>query len=59
MLIVTIWFWVDARHWFRGPKVNIEHKMLGRAGNVVEGVNFNEKQEESPDVSLDGKDKAA
>ena len=37
MLGVLIWWAVDARKWFKGPKVNIEHQMLGREGNVVEG----------------------
>lgn len=27
MLAVTIWWVVDARRWFKGPKVNIEHAM--------------------------------
>lgn len=37
MLAVSIWWVVDARKWFKGPKVNIEHQILGREGNVVEG----------------------
>ncbi|KAK0510986.1 hypothetical protein JMJ35_006538 [Cladonia borealis] len=37
MLIVVIYWFVDAHKWFKGPKVNIEHQMLGRPGNVVEG----------------------
>ena len=37
MLGILIWWAVSARHWFKGPKVNIEHQMLGREGNVVEG----------------------
>lgn len=28
MLIVIIWFFVDARKWFKGPKINIAHHML-------------------------------
>ena len=38
MLMVTVWWFVDARKWFKGPKVNVEHMMLGREGNVVEGT---------------------
>ena len=34
--MVTIWWFVSAHKWFKGPKVNIEHMMLGR-GEVVEG----------------------
>ena len=37
MLGVLIWWAVDARKWFKGPKVNIEHQMLGRDGNVLDG----------------------
>ena len=36
MLGALIWWVVSARHWFKGPKVNIEHQMLGREGNVIE-----------------------
>jgi hypothetical protein len=37
MVLVTIWWFVSARKWFRGPKVNIEHMMLGREEAVVVG----------------------
>ena len=37
MLCAMIWWVVDAHKWFKGPKVNIEHEMLGRQGNVIEG----------------------
>jgi amino acid transporter len=37
MLAITIWWFVSAHKWFKGPKVNIEHMMLGREENVVEG----------------------
>ncbi|KAF1949093.1 amino acid transporter [Byssothecium circinans] len=37
MLLVTIWWFVSAHKWFKGPKVNIDHLMLGREGNVVVG----------------------
>lgn len=36
MLLVTIWWFVDARKWFKGPRVNIEHQMLGREPSVSE-----------------------
>ena len=29
---------------FTGPKVNIEHAMLGREGNVVDGVVVSDKE---------------
>src|SRR5271154_221071 len=37
MLSVMIWWVVDAHKWFKGPKVNIQHQMLGREGNVIDG----------------------
>jgi hypothetical protein len=37
MLIVNIWFFISAHKWFKGPRINIEHHMLGRDA-VVEGV---------------------
>jgi hypothetical protein len=36
MFMVTIWWFVSAHKWFKGPKVNVEHMMLGR-GEVVVG----------------------
>jgi len=38
MLFVMAWWFISARHWFKGPSINVEHHMLGREGNVVEGV---------------------
>lgn len=37
MVLVTIWWFVSAHKWFKGPKVNIEHMMIGREEAVVEG----------------------
>ena len=37
MSYALIWWAVDARKWFKGPKVNIEHQMLGRENNIIEG----------------------
>jgi hypothetical protein len=37
MLGAMIWWVVSARKWFKGPKVNIEHHMLDRAENVING----------------------
>ncbi|KKY26468.1 putative amino acid permease [Phaeomoniella chlamydospora] len=51
MLGVLIWWVVDARKWFKGPKVNIQHQMLGRPGNVIEGKIG--PDEDSPDPSVD------
>ncbi|KAK3208266.1 hypothetical protein GRF29_77g117046 [Pseudopithomyces chartarum] len=38
MFMVTVWWFVSAKKWFKGPKVNVDHLMLGREGNVVEGT---------------------
>lgn len=38
MFIIMIWWFVSARKWFTGPKINIEHRMLGRDEEVLEGV---------------------
>lgn len=38
MLFITIWWVVSARHWFKGPKVNIEHRMLGDNVPALDGV---------------------
>jgi len=37
MTLVMIWWFVSARKWFKGPRVNVNHKMLGRPGTVVDG----------------------
>ena len=37
MLMALIWWVVDAHKWFKGPKVNIQHAMIGAEGNVIEG----------------------
>lgn len=37
MLMVTLWWFISAHKWFKGPKVNIEHMMLGREEAVVVG----------------------
>ncbi|KAK6540090.1 hypothetical protein TWF694_008920 [Orbilia ellipsospora] len=57
MLAVIVWWFVDAKNWFHGPKINIEHKMLGAKGNVVDGVNIGGIQNASSDEDILGKDK--
>lgn len=37
IFIVMFWWVVSARKWFKGPKVNVQHLMLGREGNVIDG----------------------
>lgn len=36
MLGALIWWVISARHWFKGPKVNIEHQMLGREDVIID-----------------------
>lgn len=36
MLGAIIWYAVSARKWYKGPKVNIEHYMLGRDETILE-----------------------
>jgi len=36
LFIILFWWVVDAHKWFKGPKVNIEHLMLGRDGNIID-----------------------
>ena len=52
MLGSLLWWVVSARKWFKGPKVNIEHMMLGREGNVVDAKEINEA-----DAASSGSDK--
>lgn len=34
-VLITLWWFISAHRWFKGPKVNLEHMMLDR--NVIEG----------------------
>lgn len=43
MLGVVIWWIVDARKWFKGPKINVEHRMLGRNEQLLESSPMDEK----------------
>jgi hypothetical protein len=54
MFIAFLWFLVDARKWFKGPRVNVEHRMLGDAENVLEakGSNTPDTQTEDPNVNF-------
>ncbi|KAI4250360.1 MAG: hypothetical protein L6R42_008740 [Xanthoria sp. 1 TBL-2021] len=38
MIFILIWWLVSARTWFKGPKVNIEHQMLGRGEAAIDRV---------------------
>lgn len=47
MLYAVVWWVVSARHWFKGPKVNIEHRMLGREENIIYGKDRCDKSGDS------------
>lgn len=36
MGLVLVWWFVSARRWFKGPKVNLEHLMMGREEQKAE-----------------------
>ncbi|KAF2464131.1 amino acid permease [Lindgomyces ingoldianus] len=37
MLVALLWFAVDAHKWFKGPKVNAKHAMIGQVIKELEG----------------------
>jgi hypothetical protein len=38
MLLALLWYAIDARHWFKGPKINVEHLIHFKAeGQEAEG----------------------
>jgi hypothetical protein len=51
MFLVSIWWVLSARKWFKGPKVNIEHVVLGREGSVIEGKGFDDSSSSSPSIT--------
>lgn len=57
MIGVMIWWVVDAHKWFKGPKVNIQHQMLGREGNVVDGKDVSDTGSDRFGVTAAGDDK--
>ena len=52
MSYALIWWVVDARKWFKGPKVNIEHQMFGRENNVIDGTDESNDSEGSSSNSI-------
>jgi hypothetical protein len=50
IFLVLLWWIIDARKWFKGPKVNVQHLMLEREdGNVFSG-----EHREGDDSNSDG-----
>lgn len=56
MTAILIWWFVSAHKWFKGPKVNVDHMMLGRDENVVEGQELKrgDSSESGSDVGMKG-----
>jgi len=54
MFLVMVWWFVSARKWFKGPKVNVQHAMLGREGNIIDGQGKGDR-DSSSDGGLDSK----
>jgi amino acid transporter len=54
MFLVMVWWVVSARHWFKGPKINVEHHMVGRnlEEGVLEGVDKVSSREEGSDSGI-------
>jgi amino acid transporter len=52
MLAVSVWWVLDARKWFKGPKVNVEHSLY-REDKVVEGVPQDVEAVEAADKDKD------
>jgi hypothetical protein len=54
MTIVLIWWFVSAHKWFKGPKINVEHQMLGGEGAVLEGMERDLEKHQHPSDSDSG-----
>ena len=58
MCMIMIWWAVSARKWFKGPKVNVQHLMLGRdveGADVLMGQDVSGAETEERGVVVDGK----
>ncbi|EDP54576.1 hypothetical protein KXX16_000273 [Aspergillus fumigatus] len=51
MLTVTIWWVIDARRWFKGPKINVEHVIHGVEAIVDVGVEAEDQRSQSQDAA--------
>lgn len=45
MLAVLVWWVVDARKWFKGPKVNVEHALVAHDVPEMVGVGDDKSSE--------------
>ena len=56
--MIMVWWAVSARKWFKGPKVNVQHLMLGRdveGADVLVGEDVGGGEGEERGVVVDGK----
>ncbi|KAI2639201.1 amino acid permease [Xylaria nigripes] len=49
-IFVLVWFAVDAHKWFKGPKINIEHRMLYQHAKVVENAVISQASRKDGDI---------
>lgn len=45
MLAVLTWWVIDARKWFKGPKVNVEHQLVAHHVPELVGVGYDKSSE--------------
>ncbi|KAL4927601.1 amino acid permease [Aspergillus undulatus] len=50
MLVVSIWWVVDARKWFKGPKVNLKHAIHR---DVIDGIDTEQVQEQEQNAAVE------
>ncbi|EIM79395.1 amino acid permease [Stereum hirsutum FP-91666 SS1] len=48
MFLAMVWWVVDAREWFKGPKINVEHQMLARPADDAAQAPSRSSSESSP-----------
>lgn len=53
MFMICVWWFVSAHKWFKGPKVNVEHMMVGRdvEGMTIEGQDLQASSIDSDNIS--------
>ncbi|KAL9105231.1 MAG: hypothetical protein Q9227_009558 [Pyrenula ochraceoflavens] len=56
MLLALLWYAMDARKWFRGPKINVEHLMYGAARERVLDEKGQGNGSESPESTAENKE---
>lgn len=59
MFLALLWYAVDARHWFKGPKINVEHLIHTTVvdGKEAEGGGEADSGRDSPREISEGHEK--